>query len=286
MKNLSFSSRARRGFTLVEILIVIAIISLLAGIAFPVFSRAREGGRAKVCLSNMKQLGLAFAQYHQDNNRYPFPGNYQLWNNDGHWIKGGDDTGVKKFTDAEGGLANSTTFEYIEKHRAYVELGALFPFVKEVSVYTCPSAPKKDEKKLSYSMNCAITGMSDVRIRQPSQIVLLVDEGQSINDGYFWATDKTAGTDALMTTHNGGGNLLFIDGHVKFFPFKSFPLDKSAPGLANKISLTNPVRFLDPAFGPKGASVVPAFQDDPLAAPTNDSCFASLSSAPTTPPPL
>lgn len=57
---------ARRGFTLIELLVVIAIISILAAILFPVFARARENARRTACMSNMKQLGLAFLQYTQD----------------------------------------------------------------------------------------------------------------------------------------------------------------------------------------------------------------------------
>lgn len=47
-------------------LVVIAIIALLAAVLFPVFARAREKARQTVCVSNMKQLGLGFAQYAQD----------------------------------------------------------------------------------------------------------------------------------------------------------------------------------------------------------------------------
>ena len=56
----------RRGFTLIELLVVIAIIAILAAILFPVFGRAREKARQTSCLSNLKQLGLAFMQYAQD----------------------------------------------------------------------------------------------------------------------------------------------------------------------------------------------------------------------------
>jgi len=56
----------RRGFTLIELLVVIAIIAILAAILFPVFARAREKARQTSCLSNMKQLSLAFMMYAQD----------------------------------------------------------------------------------------------------------------------------------------------------------------------------------------------------------------------------
>ena len=60
------------GFTLIEILIVLAIVAILAAIIFVVFARVREKGRSAVCQSNLKQIALAMQQYIQDNNgRYP-----------------------------------------------------------------------------------------------------------------------------------------------------------------------------------------------------------------------
>jgi prepilin-type N-terminal cleavage/methylation domain-containing protein len=63
---------ARRGaFTLIELLIVIAIIGLLAAILFPAFKRAQEGGYQANCASNLKQIYQAVELYRQDEKIYP-----------------------------------------------------------------------------------------------------------------------------------------------------------------------------------------------------------------------
>lgn len=57
----------RSGFTLIELLVVIAIIAILAAILFPVFAKAREKARQASCLSNFKQLALAWNMYTEEN---------------------------------------------------------------------------------------------------------------------------------------------------------------------------------------------------------------------------
>lgn len=63
---------SRRAFTLVELLVVIAVIAVLAGLLLPTLGHATEQGRATACLSNLKQIGLALRLYLDENgNRMP-----------------------------------------------------------------------------------------------------------------------------------------------------------------------------------------------------------------------
>ena len=226
----------KTGFTLIELLVVIAIIAILAAILFPVFARARENARRASCASNLRQLGLGFHQYLQDSdNRYPGAANYQKWHLGAHWVSGG---GNAKLSEDP---SHATPYAWTG-NTANVSAGSIFPYTKSVELYVCPSATDNKKKQLSYSMNCALGFLNEAVVQNPSNIVTLIDEDKTLNDGFLW-TDSS-GTDELTQVHLGGGNVLFADGHVKFIQYGRFP--RAAGG--GRLTTEGDIRFYDTTF--------------------------------------
>ncbi len=107
---------SRNGFTLIELLVVIAIIAILAAILFPVFAQAREKARAISCLSNIKQVGLAWMMYTQDY----------------------DEQTVIPFSDPTGNVYQFPTSANDPK-AAHWWPDLLLPYFKSWQIFVCPS---------------------------------------------------------------------------------------------------------------------------------------------------
>ncbi|MCH7559374.1 MAG: type II secretion system protein, partial [Planctomycetes bacterium] len=116
------SVRQYRAFTLIELLVVIAVIALLMAILVPVLRSAREQGQRVVCLSNLRQLTLAWVAYADDNDGKLVFGMASGWRS---WGPLGNPSTLKGWRTA-GGFWD-------------VESGALWPYVRDIDVYFCPN---------------------------------------------------------------------------------------------------------------------------------------------------
>lgn len=187
----------RKGFTLIEFLVVIGVIAILAAMLFPAFARAREKARQANCLSNEKQLGLAFAMYVQDNDE-TFPGAPDGAAGIGQY---GGWVWYSQFDNPQTGP--STAIDPTK--------GALYPYARNAQIYRCPS---DNRGTVSYEMNGLLRYAFAGSVYDESTCLLLVEENQfgTANDGYF----NTA-MDPVMRRHNEGAGYGFVDGHAKWY---------------------------------------------------------------------
>lgn len=231
MRFSSVRRRTHNAFTLIELLVVIAIIAILAAILFPVFAQAREKARAASCLSNTKQISLAFAMYNQDY----------------------DEGFMATVSERQ---APSTVPDTADARAPYSYRMLLQPYIKSQQIFRCPSAkawtaigpsnwyptdygchlneghliPAANNHADDYSG----TGAIDLRdfgfnastplasISYPAQFLLCADaarsDGTPSRGGLYpqpWAFDITVQS-RFTARHTEGGNIAYSDGHSKW----------------------------------------------------------------------
>ena len=235
--------RHRTAFSLIELLIVIGILSLLAALLFPVFERTRENGRAAVCLSNMRQIGMSLNLYVQDYDE-TFPMN--RFPDESH------SEGKCALTGDTSSYPLSTSEESKINWRRVMQ-----PYLKNKAVTVCPSNPYamtsrypnapwgdqtnkfytlKDYLPLSYAYNgnffheavpsCLYKEAKDrprslPEISAPSNLILLTESRTPYPDIGTWlvgfGTDQSG--KGYFQAHNGQITFLFSDLHVKRLKF-------------------------------------------------------------------
>ena len=240
--------RQRTGFTLIEVLVVVAIIALLVAILLPSLASAREQARKTVCLSNLTQFGLAWVMYAQENR--------DRLVNGGTGVAGQPLGAPLPGENGWVGFSGSATLPPLqtEAEQLYdIRAGTLYRYARTNDIYRCPTGNPGSMRTYSIvdSMNgwpWAGPGVLNPhvlkridQVKGPSTRIVFVDSGWQTYASWTIPDPDYSGTneywvEPITAKHNKGTTLAMADGHAEYWKWTN----------SNTIALGNmsPTEFL------------------------------------------
>ena len=215
-------------FTLIELLIVIAIIAILAGMLLPALNRARQKAQDISCVSTMKQLGLACLQYSSDNSDYVMPTTKPY--------SGSEASGtleIEWWTYYTPNFPGLWLDPYL-KLTPYTNIGSVDSTL-HCARYASMS-PSQRGGNYGYGMNATFIGKDGkafkhanyrklTRLRHPSSLIYITESNTARQFDATTIFESKSGYSALQFRHNGAINVSYTDGHVNTRKMAGFPTD-------------------------------------------------------------
>ena len=209
-------------FTLVELLVVVAILAVLLGLLVPAMAHARSEGRRIVCMSNLQQLALATHMY-LDDSKGAFWRYYRNVPGGRHWWFGYEDGGPGSGTDRPLDKEQGLLADYIQSTDDGLQCPT-FPY------HNALFYPKFAERSASYGYNLNLgpvptslpTAQRSAYLGSAATVVVFADAvhfdfGPTFNEGHYLDYTPNAATPSGYAhfRHNDQAQMIMLDGHSR-----------------------------------------------------------------------